>query len=157
MLRYIFLASLLVQTGISAASQDRPTSDLVVVYKAPYSFDEVKENLEFAITNQGLLIRGTMHIAEMLNRTGKDLGFEKQVYLKAEAIEFCSALLTHRMARIDPRNIAMCPFSIAVYVKTDEPAQVYVAFRKQFLAGDAEETVKAISDLINTIVKEAIK
>jgi hypothetical protein len=51
----------------------------------------------------------------------------------------------------------VCPFSIAVYVKTDEPTQVYVAFHKQFLAGDADETVKVISDSINTIVKEAIK
>ena len=40
------------------------------------SYANIKENIEMAITDQGLIISGTLHISDMLNRTGKDLGFD---------------------------------------------------------------------------------
>ncbi|MCP5017164.1 MAG: DUF302 domain-containing protein, partial [Ketobacter sp.] len=37
------------------------------------------------------------------------------VFKKAESIEFCSALMSHRMMSADPSNLVLCPFTIAVY------------------------------------------
>ncbi len=129
----------------------------VVVYKAAEGYDTVKENIEIAITNRGMLISGTLHVSDMLNRTGPDIGFAEPVYQRAESIEFCSAVLSHRMVRADPHNLVICPFTIALFVKTDEPEQVYVAFRRHFLAGDSDEAARAVFELLDGIAREAIE
>jgi len=131
-------------------------NDTVVIYRTVDEFDMIKENVEMAVTNRGMLVSSTLHVSEMLNRTGKDLGFDKQVYQKAESVEFCSALMSHRMTQVDPANITICPFTVSVYVKTEEPEQVYVAFRKQMLVGEAETVTAAIHEMLHGIVKEAI-
>ena len=69
------------------------------------SFDETKEALVTAIENRGLVINYTSHIADMLARTGADLGATKKIYDKAEIIEFCSAGLSRKMMETDPHNI----------------------------------------------------
>ncbi len=131
-------------------------ADPVVLYSSTEDFDTIKENIETAITNRGLLVSGTLHVSDMLNRTGKDLGFPEPLYIKAESLEFCSALVSHRMTQADPVNLTMCPFTIAVYVKTSEPQQVYVAFRKPILAGEAQTVTAAIQEMLHSIIKEAL-
>jgi uncharacterized protein (DUF302 family) len=137
-----------------AASAEGPT----VVYKARGSYDDVRDNLQIAIEGRGLLVRGVSHVADMLNRTGPDLGFAKSVYLKAEALEFCSADLSHRMVLVDPSNLTTCPLTVAVYVLTDEPDQVYVGFRRQIIAGPGHEEIEAkLFALVDGIAREAIE
>lgn len=127
----------------------------VVVYKAASDFDTVRENIELAVTDRGMLVSGTLHVSDMLNRTGADLGFPDNVYLKAESVEFCSAVMSHRMVQADPLNLVICPFTVAVYIKSDEPEQVYVAFRRHYLAGESQEVADAVFNLLDEIAREA--
>jgi uncharacterized protein (DUF302 family) len=144
----------------AATTLAAPAEPATFVYKTKGSYEDVKQSLEMAIEGRGLLVRGVSHVAEMLNRTGKDLGFPKEVYSKAEALEFCSADLSHRMILIEPSNMTTCPLTIGVYVLSDQPDQVYVSFRRQVLAGAAAEKAdieKRLYELVEGIVKEAIE
>ena len=126
------------------------------VYQAEDDFDMLKEGVEVAITNLGLRVSGTLHVSEMLNRTGKDLGFEKKIYTKAESVEFCSAMISHKMTQTNPLNLGICPFTIALFIKPAEPETVYVSFRKIFLAGDNPALVTEIENMLHGIVREAL-
>ena len=132
-----------------------PGKEPVVTYPASGTFDEVVENVKWAITGRGLLVSGTLHVQDMLERTGKDLGFPDPVYLQAESVEFCSAMMSQQMVAVDPRNLVICPFTVAVYVLASEPEQVYVAYRRQDLAGDSAEVVEAVTDMLDGIAREA--
>ena len=118
-------------------------------------FETTKENLEMAITGKGLRVSGTLHVSEMLNRTGKDLGFDKPIFAKAESLEFCSALISHKMAVADPANISVCPFTIAIYTYHNKPETVYVSYRLPKLLGDASAVTQDIETLLAEIVEEA--
>lgn len=133
--------------------------DGVRIYAVEDSYDFVKESLRIGITNQGLLISSTMHINEMLERTGADLEMPEDPYRQAEAFEFCSAKLSHMMIQAHPANAAMCPFSIAVYTLVNDPELVYVAFRTSQLLGEEEAATAAetaITDTLDAIVRDAI-
>ncbi len=71
-----------------------------------------------------------MHMGEMLERTGRDLGLGDPVFLKAESIEFCSAGLSHRMTHENPARVVNCPFIVAAYVRAKEPDKTYVVYRE---------------------------
>lgn len=130
----------------------------MVIHPTNDDFETVKENLEIAITGQGLLVSGTLHVSDMLHRTVTDLGYEQNVYAKAESLEFCSAALSHRMIRVHPANLAVCPFTIGIYTLRDNPEQVYVAYRRPILAGDnAAEAQQAVANLLREVVAEAIE
>ena len=120
-------------------------------------FDTIKENVEMAITDRGLIVSGTLHISDMLNRTGKDLGIDKPLYTKAEGIEFCSAKISHKMAQVDPTNVAMCPFTVVVYQLTDSPKKIHLSYRYVHLKGNGAEVEKEITQLLQGIVDEAIE
>ena len=109
-------------------------ADQYISYSTDESFADVMDNIKLAIENRGMYINNVMHMSEMLERTGKDLGFAKQIYLEADTIEFCSALLSRRMTEEDPRRIINCPFIISIYVLPGEPDKTYIAHRR--LAGD---------------------
>lgn len=123
------------------------------------SFAEVREAVEMAITGRGLVINNVSHIGNMLARTGKDLGDKKQVYLDAEALEFCSATVSREMMESDPDNIVFCPYIIAIYVQPDKPNEVKVAFRKAVITGSpaSQKALKAVNELLTEIVEEAVQ
>lgn len=129
--------------------------NLIATYRSNESFETIQENLQQAITNKGLMISGTLHVSEMLNRTAKDLGISKNVYQKAEAFEFCSAVLSHKMIQVNPLNLTACPFTIAFFVKPEENQSVYLAFRKPQLAGESKNISQEINTFLHGIVKEA--
>lgn len=155
-LRLLVLASSallpIIVSGAGGGAADSP----VAVYETEKPYDFVKQDLELAITGRGLIISGTLHIADMMRRTAKDLGFPENVFVKAESLEFCSAVLSHRMAAVDPSNVTICPLVIAVYQTTDAAGKVQVAFRKPVLAGEAAEVQREAEELLLGIVKEAI-
>ena len=127
-----------------------------VVYSTQEPYEQVKENLEFAITNQGLLIRGIMKIGEMLDNTRKDLGYEP-VLLRGDAFDFCSAQHTYAMIAADPRNIVNCPFTIVVYVTLEQPELVYLAYRvPQLLGPNGAQVSAAIAEMLDTIARDTI-
>ena len=92
------------------------------------------------------------HVGDMLNRTGPDLGYDK-IFTKAESVEFCSALMSHRMVAADPSNLSICPFTVSAYVLKSQPDQVYVAYRRQYLAGPSDEVTKAVMEMLDSIAR----
>jgi len=137
--------------GGEPQDQDSPMR----VYLSDESFEDVIENIKMAIIERGLLVSGTLHVSEMLNRTGPDLGFSR-VFVKAESVEFCSALMSHKMAQAAPQNITICPFTIAVYVTEADPERVHVAYRRPVLTGNAAEATQSVEQMLDGIIQDAI-
>lgn len=128
-------------------------------YVSKDDFDTVKTFIEEALTARGLVVNNVSHIGDMLERTGRDLGATKQVYVKAEAIEFCSATVSRRMMEADPHNIVFCPYVIAIYVLPQEPGRTYVSFRRPTPVGSraSRKALKEVETLLRGIVKEALQ
>ena len=74
--------------------------DYMVVSTKTGSFDNVRDDVEMAITDRGMVVNNVSHVGEMLERTGKDLGDTKKIFLKAEALEFCSAVVSLSLIHI---------------------------------------------------------
>ncbi len=157
MMKLVLLAwALMLWMGCALAGGE-PAADAlpVKIHSSEESFEDVVENVKMAIIERGMLVSGTLHVSDMLNRTAPDLGFSA-VFTHAESVEFCSALISHKMAQAAPENIVICPFTIAVYVRADEPNQVYVAYRRPQLAGEAKEAVRAILEMLDGIVQDSL-
>ncbi len=150
------VAVALVMAGCAAAAHADGVREIHVSRE---SFDTVKTFIEEALTSRGLVVNNVSHIGDMLERTGKDLGATRQVYLKAEAIEFCSASLSRRMMEADPHNIVFCPYVIAIYVLPEQPDRTYVAFRRPAPGGSkaSREALKEVEQLLRGIVREALQ
>ncbi len=129
----------------------------IMTYQTNDIFESVKENVEDAIIDRGMVIGRTLHAREMLDRTGPDLGFPRSVYLQAVSLEFCSASISHRMIAVDPVNIVVCPFTIAVYVRADDPDNVFVSFRRPEPVGGDSSIALDIFSLLDGIAREAIE
>lgn len=130
-------------------------NDVVNLYKFENSFKNIRENLDFAIENQGLKISSVMHLGDMIHRTAPDLEFDDTIYDKAEAVEFCSAYLAHLMIQAHPINTAFCPLTILIYTLQDEPEIVYVAYRKAAWQGENIEKLNEEYELLmQTIIEE---
>ncbi len=135
---------------------DTAPADQYVSYSTEEGFEDVMDNIKLAIENRGMYINNVMHMSEMLDRTGKDLGFEQRIYLKADSIEFCSALLSRRMTQEDPRRIINCPFIVSVYVLPAEPDKTYIAHRR--LAGDdATGVMKDVMDMLQEVANAGVE
>ena len=116
------------------------------------SFADVKEAVVMAIENRGLVINYTSHIADMLARTGADIGASRRIYEQAEIIEFCSAGLSRKMMELDPHNIVFCPFALSVYTLPGETGQVWLSYRRP--QGGAAPLVE---ELLAGVVGEAAR
>lgn len=159
--------SLLISTACASDEKKSAIPTSTTTKKAPITYVKtieddddyasIKENVEMAITDRGLIISGELHISEMLNRTGKDLGFNKNIYKKAEGIEFCSAKISHAMAQVDPSNVAMCPFTIVISQLNDDPDKINLSYRYVPLQGDGAAVEKQIQQLLQGIVDEAVE
>ena len=133
-------------------------ADLMLV-KTKAKFEDVKDDVVNAVTKRGLVVDYTAHIGTMLDRTAKDVGAAKQIYARAEAIQFCSATLSRKMMEADPANIVFCPYVIVVYSLAADPGTVHVGYRRPQQAGSPASRVslKAVDDLLSGIVRDAVK
>jgi len=138
----VLLAGTAVMVWGAAANAD------VVSTKAKGSFSEVKDNLVLAIQSRGFKVDYTAYIGNMLERTGKDVGSTKKIYGDAEALQFCSAVVSRKMMENEAANIAYCPYVIALYTLPDDPKTVYVVYR---------EGLSEVDALLGGIVQEALK
>ena len=150
----VALLALTLICGIAAAA----TPD-VTMRSLQGDFDNVKERVVSAIESRGLVINYTAHVGTMLERTGKDIGRDRRIYLKADVIEFCSAAVSRATMEADPRNIVFCPYAIAVYVLPGDPGKVYVAYRKPPATGSAQsmKALREVGTLLDGIVQDALK
>ena len=149
-------ATLLFITVSQAVMAD---GDHMSVFTRKGTFADAKEAVEMAITGRGFVINNISHVGNMLERTGKDLGGGKKVFLEAEALEFCSATVSRRMMETDPDNIVFCPYIISIYVLPSKPKEVRVAYRKTQLVGSkqSQESLAAVNELLTEIIQEAIE
>ena len=141
---------------VQAASPEK------TLYRATYTvkanFSEVREQVMSAIGNQGLRINNISYIGKMLIRTGKDLGFKEQIYTKAQAFEFCSAIVSRETMAADPHNVIFCPYVIQVYELAKQPGTIYLSYRRPVPIGSKRSKVSlaAVEKLLDDIVKDAI-
>ena len=128
-----------------------------VLFKAQGSYQDVRDNLQMAIEGKGLKITNTNHIADMLERTGKDIGETRQVYENAEQFEFCSATVSRHMMEADPHAIVMCPYSVVVYAIPNDKT-VYLAYRKPAATRNPalKKTLVELEKLLAGIIKDAM-
>jgi uncharacterized protein (DUF302 family) len=122
--RALGLATLVWAAGAAHAA------DGYAVYESESSFTDVLQGLKLAIEERGMYINNVMHMSEMLERTGKDLGMDETIYGRAESVEFCSAVLSREMTSEEPARIVNCPFIIAVYTLPGEESTTYVVHRE---------------------------
>jgi len=134
-----------------------PDDSPIRVYRSDMEYDEVRSNLEMAITGQGMRITNTLHISEMLERTAADTGLDKKLYENAESLEFCSILMSYKMSAANPANMATCPLTISIYQKAGDTENTYVAFRRPAMLGDASDVERALLEMLDEIVEEAIE
>lgn len=142
---------------LSAGAQASPEPKKIgpaIVYETSNEFEWAKENLLNAITNQGLVLSATLHAATMLNRTGPDLGYKKNVYSNAETYLFCKADISHELVAANPHNIVLCPYAIAVYTLSDKPGVTYYAYREPYTK---EKAYSGVEMLLESIVTEALE
>ncbi|MGA9992837.1 MAG: DUF302 domain-containing protein [Thiobacillaceae bacterium] len=140
--------------GVAQASDN-----FTALFKTHGKFADVRDMLVSTIEGRGLKINHANYIADMLERTGKDLGATKQVYANGEQFEFCSAIISRRMMEADPHAIVMCPYIISVYTIPNDGDTVYLAYRKPAV-GSNKALKKALADvdsLLSSIIKEAIE
>jgi uncharacterized protein (DUF302 family) len=133
--------------------------DYMAVYTKAGSFEDVRDDVEMAILDRGMVVNNVSHVGEMLERTGKDLGATNQIFIKAEVLEFCSAVVSRKMMEPDPDNIVFCPYTISVYVVPEKPGVVRVAYRKPQIVGSpkSQKALKAVDELLSGIVRDALK
>lgn len=122
----------------------------IVKRKIAGSFADARDAVVMAIENRGLVINYVSHMADMLNRTGADLGATRQIYGHAEIIEFCSASLSRKMMELDPHNIVLCPFAISIYTLPGEKNTTWLSYRQPSGAAAA-----LVAPLLREIVAEA--
>ena len=151
------LAAIMLFTG--SANGALAAGDYMSVSIKSGSFEDVRDDVEMAITDRGMVVNNVSHVGEMLARTGKDLGDSKQIFIKAEALEFCSAVVSRKMMEPDPDNIVFCPYVISVYVVPGKPHEVRIAYRKPQIAGSpaSRKALKAVDELLSGIVKDALQ
>ncbi|MCW5771657.1 MAG: DUF302 domain-containing protein [Rhodospirillaceae bacterium] len=151
----LVLATVVGSVGARAESAD-PMH--LVMTKAQGTFDDVKEDVVNAVIKRGLVVDTVSHIGDMLERTGRDLGAKTKVYDKADAIQFCSAVLSRRMVEADPTNIVFCPYVIVVFTRPGEGNTVYVGYRRPVVTGSPESraALAAVDDLLSGILRDAV-
>lgn len=141
-----------------ASSLAFPAENYTVVFKAQGKYEDVRDLVQASIESKGLKINSMNHIADMLERTGKDLGASKKVYEGGEQFEFCSARISRDMMEADPHAIVMCPYIISVYTVPGDK-NVYVAYRKpaQVKNPKLKKALGDVEKLLTEIIQEAIK
>lgn len=118
--------------------------------KVTSSFADARDAVVMAIENRGLVINYTSHMADMLNRTGADIGATREIFGQAEIIEFCSASLSRKMMELDPHNIVLCPFAISIYTLPGEKNTTWISYREPKGAA-----APLVAPLLREIVGEA--
>lgn len=121
-------------------------------------YADVREDLELAITDRGMIINNVSHIGKMLARTGKALGAAKQIFVEAEALEFCSSVISRKMMEADPHNIIFCPYIITVYTLPTEKNRVYLAYRRPLPVGSpaSKQSLQVVEKLLQGIVDDVL-
>ena len=147
------LACLALLLPLNAQASELP----VKTVKVEGDFADVLDSVKVAIEGKGINIAHTLPASDMLNRTGEAFGITDNVFINAETVEFCSARISHQLARANYENILLCPFTISVYVLSSDPDHVYLSYRRPYSMPD-DDSRAAVADmvkLIESIIEES--
>ena len=131
----------------------------VATYSKRAKFEDVRDDLKLAIEGKGLVIDYQSYVNRMLERTGKDVGSARKLYVDAQAFVFCSAALSRKMMEADPANVALCPYSIAIYETAAEPGTVCVSYRRPWRPDSSpasQAVLTQVDQLLDGIAREAL-
>ncbi len=158
-LRSAILATLALLLAVPAAQAHELVLDTDDrrIHAIEGDYDFYREMVESAIIGEGMVINAVGRIAEMLERTGGDLGAEERTYLRGESLEFCSAIYSRRMMEADPHSIVFCPYVIAIYELAAEPGTIYIGYQRVPIVGDDETraALEDVEDLLERVVSNA--
>ncbi len=147
----VFIAALVIATQTASADEMR------TFIKSGLAYEDVKQDLESAIEHKGLKIGAVGDLGEMLGRTQDAIG-GGNVYKSAHYLQFCSAVLGHKLAAADPANIGHCPFLMFIYETIAKPGEVVVGYRSITRSGSA--ATRAVLDeaevMLQSIAHEAV-
>lgn len=115
-------------------------------------FARAREAVVEAIETEGLLVSAIIPFGDMLTRTAASLGKTGSPFVQAEIIQFCSVRLAWELIEEMPAQLALCPLSLALYVKTGQPEQLFLAFRQPELSSTGRQQALA---LLSRIVRHA--
>lgn len=145
------MRTLLMTAGLAACLATAASAQDMITYTTDQPFEDVIFGLENAIIDQGLVIDGTSHVGDMLERTKADVGSDVTIFLKADVYSFCSAAVSRKVMEADPMNIVFCPYDIFVAVSPETPDQTMIGFRSY-----PEGAMKEVEALLDTIARAAI-
>ena len=131
----------------------------VVTYSKKAKFEDVRDDLKLAIEAKGLVIDYQSFVNRMLERTGKDVGSARKLYVDAQAFVFCSAALSRKTMEADPANASLCPYSIMVYATAQDPGTVQVSYRRPWRpdgSAASKAALKEVEALLDGIAREAV-
>lgn len=92
-----------------------------------------------------------------MERTGKDVGSNAPVYIKAEYFTFCSAKLSRQMMEADPANMSNCPYVVFIYQRAATVKEVNVGYRKLKPEGRGKKALEEINVMLDRIAKAAVR
>jgi uncharacterized protein (DUF302 family) len=131
----------------------------IVGYSKRAKFEDVRDDLKAAIEAKGLVIDYQSFVNRMLERTGKDVGSARRLYVDAQAFVFCSAALSRKTMEADPANASLCPYSMMVYATVREPGKVFVSYRRPWRpdgSAASKAALKEVEALLDGIAREAL-
>ena len=131
----------------------------VVTHSKRARFEDVLDELRLAIESRGLVIDYQSFVNRMLERTGKDVGSARKLYVDAQAFVFCSAVLSRKTMEADPANAALCPYSIMVYETAQAPGTVHVSYRRPWRPDGSAASKAALLEvekLLDGLAREAL-
>lgn len=150
----ILCATLLGLSSLFPAQADTTIQTDLKVIQVSGNYAQLREELELAITERGLVISKVLRIADMLQRTADSMG-GKPLYDKGESLLFCSAALSYQMMIVNPDYIALCPFKITIYTVAATPGVVYLSYPVN-TAPHHEKTQQALH-AINQLLAEIVQ
>lgn len=154
--RYMLLMTMLLALLPNLSnSAEVAARERIITHKVEGVYSDVAGEVRAAIEGKGINIAHVLQASDMLHRTAAAFGYNDDVYLNAETYEFCSARISHKLSRIDPDNIVLCPFTISVYVVRDDPAHVRLSYRVPVGKPGTEDAAREVEQLIESILNDA--
>ena len=155
MFRPLVFATLTAFCTLAVAADPAP----VVTYSKKAKFEDVRDDLKTAIESKGLVIDYQSHINTMIERTGKDVGSSRKLYVDAQGFVFCSAALSRKTMEADPANVAMCPYAITVYATVQQPDTTHVAYKRPWRrdgSAASKAALKEVEALLDGIARTSL-
>lgn len=104
--RIILTAWIILWVPLSAAAGEDPVNTV----RVSGDFEEIRDNVRQAIEGKGINIAHTLPAGDMLNRTGKDFGVEKNI-LSPNLNDFSAPSCQLSALLVPPKTVYICGLS----------------------------------------------